>query len=89
MGFCGMGLWERGGFVMEMNVKDPAYKFNTIKIITPQNQDMFDLAVSSKVNLIQTTERKVVTHKIKKGEVLGTIADNTMSRLLKSKERII
>ncbi|MFC0075896.1 LysM peptidoglycan-binding domain-containing protein [Flavobacterium procerum] len=76
IGLCGIGLWrDSGGFVMEMNVKDPAYKFNTIKIITPQNQDMFDLAVSSKVNLIQTTERKVVTHKIKKGEVLGTIAD--------------
>ncbi|KAF2514352.1 LysM peptidoglycan-binding domain-containing protein [Flavobacterium foetidum] len=76
IGLCGIGLWrDSGGFVMEMNVKDPAYKFNTIKIITPQNQNMFDLAVSSKVNLIQTTEKKVVTHKIKKGEVLGTIAD--------------
>ncbi len=76
VGLSGIGLWrDSGGFVMEMNVKDPAYKFNTIKIITPQNQNMFDLAVSSKINSIQTTERKVITHKIKKGEVLGTIAD--------------
>ncbi|AXB55298.1 GDSL-type esterase/lipase family protein [Flavobacterium fluviale] len=76
VGLSGIGLWrDSGGFVMEMNIKDPAYKFNTIKIITPKNQNMFDLAVSSKINSIQTTERKVITHKIKKGEVLGTIAD--------------
>lgn len=76
IGLSGIGLWrDSGGFVMEMNVKDLAYKFNTIKIITPQNQNMFDLAVSSKINSIQTTEPKVITHKIKKGEVLGTIAD--------------
>ncbi|WP_235830973.1 GDSL-type esterase/lipase family protein [Flavobacterium ustbae] len=76
VGLCGIGLWrDTGGFVVEMNVKDPAYKFNTIKIITPQNQKMFDLAVSSKINSIQTTERRVIIHKIKKGEVLGTIAD--------------
>lgn len=76
VGLSGIALWrDSGGFVLEMNVKDPAYKFNIIKIITPQNQDMFDVAVSSKVNSIQTTERKVITHKIKKGEVLGAIAD--------------
>lgn len=76
VGLSGIALWrDSGGFVVEMNVKDVAYKFNTIKIITPQNKNMFDLAVSSKINSIQTTERKVITHKIKKGEVLGTIAD--------------
>jgi len=76
IGISGIGLWrDSGGFVLEMNVKDPAYKFNTIKIITPQNQNMFDLAISSKINSIQTTERRVITHKIKKGEVLGSIAD--------------
>jgi len=76
IGISGIGLWrDSGGFVLEMNVKDPAYKFNTIKIITPQNQNMFDLATSSKINSIQTTERRVITHKIKKGEVLGSIAD--------------
>ncbi|WP_286965849.1 GDSL-type esterase/lipase family protein [Flavobacterium sp. UBA4854] len=76
IGLSGIGLWrDSGGFVIEMNVKDLAYKFNTIKIITPQNQDMFDLAISSKINSIQTTEPKIITHKIKKGEVLGSIAD--------------
>lgn len=76
IGLSGIGLWrDSGGFVVEMNVKDLSYKFNTIKLITPQNQNMFDLAISSKINSIQTTEPKVITHKIKKGEVLGSIAD--------------
>ena len=76
VGLSGIALWrETGGFVVELNVKDPAYKFNSIRIITPQNQDMFDLATSSKTNAIQTTERKIINHKIKKGEALSTIAD--------------
>ncbi|TDW47213.1 LysM domain-containing protein [Flavobacterium sp. 270] len=76
VGLSGIALWrESGSFALEMNIKDPAYKFNTIKIITPQNQDMFGLATSSQTNKIQTTERKVIKHKIKKGEALSTIAD--------------
>jgi LysM repeat protein/lysophospholipase L1-like esterase len=76
VGLSGIGLWrENGGFAVELNVKDPAYKFNTIKIITPQNQNMFDLATSSQTNIIQSTERKVIKHKIKKGEAISTIAD--------------
>lgn len=76
VGLSGIGLWrDNGGFAVELNVKDPSYKFNTIKIITPQNQNMFDLATSSQTNIIQSTERKVITHKIKKGEVISTIAD--------------
>jgi len=91
VGLSGIGLWrDSGGFVVEMNIKDPSYKFNTIKIITPKNQNMFDLAVSSKVNSIQTTERKVITHKIKKGEVLGSIADkyNVSVAEIKSENRL-
>lgn len=76
IGLSGIGLWrDSGGFALELNVKDPVYKFNTIRIITPQNQNMFDLATSSQTNIIQSTERKVITHKIKKGEAISTIAD--------------
>lgn len=76
VGLSGIGLWrDSGGFAVELNVKDPSYRFNTIKIITPQNQNMFDLATSSQTNIIQSTERKVITHKIKKGEAISTIAD--------------
>lgn len=76
VGLSGIGLWrDTGGFAVQLNIKDPAYKFNSIHIITPQNQDMFDLATSSQTNIIQSTERKVVTHKIKKGEAISVIAD--------------
>lgn len=76
VGLSGIGLWrDNAGFVIELNVKDKAYKFNSIHIITPQNQKMFDLALSSKTNIIQSTEPKVITHKIKKGEAISIIAD--------------
>ncbi|WP_233209639.1 GDSL-type esterase/lipase family protein [Flavobacterium sp. 9] len=76
VGLSGIALWrDNDGFTVELNVKDTAYKFNTICIITPRNQNMFDLATSSQTKIIQTKERKVITHKIKKGEVISTIAD--------------
>ncbi|WPO79432.1 GDSL-type esterase/lipase family protein [Flavobacterium sp. KACC 22761] len=76
IGICGIGLWrDTGGFAVQLQVKDLAYKFNTIRIITPQNQNMFDLATSSQTNIIQSSERKVISHKIKKGEAISTIAD--------------
>ncbi|OIV43122.1 peptidoglycan-binding protein [Flavobacterium johnsoniae] len=76
VGLSGFGLWrDSGGFVLELNIKDPAYKFNSIKIITPGNEEMFDLATSSQTKFIETTERKVITHKIKKGEAISVIAD--------------
>ncbi len=76
VGLSGIGLWrDTGGFVVEMSIKDPSYKFNTIQIITPKNESMFDLSSSSQTKFIETTERKVVTHKIKKGEAISIIAD--------------
>ncbi len=76
VGLSGIGLWrDAGGFTVQLNIKDPAYKFNSIHIITPHNEDMFDLAISSQTNIIQSTERKVIAHKIKKGEVISVIAD--------------
>jgi len=76
VGLSGIGLWrDNAGFAVQLNIKDPAYKFNTIHIITPQNQNMFDLAISSQTNIIHSTERKVITHKIKKGQAISVIAD--------------
>ena len=76
VGLSGIGLWrDNAGFAVQLNIKDPAYKFNSVHIITPQNQNMFDLAISSRTNITQSTERKVITHKIKKGEAISVIAD--------------
>ena len=76
VGLSGIALWrDNDGFAVELNIKDAAYKFNSIYIITPQNQNMFNLATSSQTKTIQSTERKIITHKIKKGEAISTIAD--------------
>ncbi|MFZ0598522.1 MAG: LysM peptidoglycan-binding domain-containing protein, partial [Flavobacterium sp.] len=76
IGLSGIALWrDTNGFAVELHIKDADYKFNSIQIITPQNQDMFDLAISSQTKTIQSTERKIITHKIKKGEAISTIAD--------------
>jgi len=76
VGLSGIALWrDNDGFAVELNIKDAAYKFNSIYIITPQNQEMFGLATASQTRTIQSTERKIITHKIKKGEAISTIAD--------------
>ncbi|WP_242410304.1 GDSL-type esterase/lipase family protein [Flavobacterium sp. Root901] len=76
IGLSGIGLWrDTGGFVLELNIKDPSYKFNSIRIITPKNEDMFDLSTASQTKFIETTEPKIIKHKIKKGEAISVIAD--------------
>ncbi|WP_244160821.1 GDSL-type esterase/lipase family protein [Flavobacterium defluvii] len=76
IGLSGIALWrDAGGFVLELNIKDPSYKFNSIRIITPKNEDMFELSTASQTKFIETEERKVITHKIKKGEAISVIAD--------------
>ncbi|WP_406844458.1 GDSL-type esterase/lipase family protein [Flavobacterium soyae] len=76
VGLSGIGLWrDSGGFVLELNIKDPSYKFNSIKIITPKNEDMFDLSTASQTKFIETAEPKIIKHKIKKGEAISVIAD--------------
>lgn len=76
VGLSGIGLWrDSAGFAVQLSIKDVTYKFNSIRIITPKNQDMFELATSSQTKTIQSTERKTIIHKIKKGEAISTIAD--------------
>lgn len=75
VGLSGIALKTRENFVVELNVRDSSYRFNTIKIITPKNRETFDLATSSKTIVLESTRPKKITHKIKNGEVLGSIAN--------------
>ncbi|WP_294818924.1 LysM peptidoglycan-binding domain-containing protein [uncultured Flavobacterium sp.] len=87
IGLGGIGLKTRENFVIEVNIRDNAYDFNTIKIITPGNSSSFDVATSSKTIVLESTVPKRVTHKIKSGEVLGSIAnkyDITIAQLKKA-----
>lgn len=74
VGLSGIALKTRENFVVELNVRDSAYNFNTIKVITPANAESFDLATSNKTIVLESTVPKKIIHKIKSGEVLGTIA---------------
>lgn len=75
VGLSGIALTTKNNFAVEINVRDTSYTFNTIKIITPGNAKCFDVATSSKTIILESTEPKKITHRIKNGEVLGSIAN--------------
>jgi LysM repeat protein len=75
VGLSGIALKTRENFAVELDVRDSAYQFNTIKIITPKNASLFDVATSSKTIVLESTVPKKITHRIKSGEVLGSIAN--------------
>ena len=76
VGLSGIALeTATADFSIQLEVKDPKYNFTRLKIITPQNTDLFDVSISSKNTKIETKIPKRVTHKVKTGEVLGEIAD--------------
>lgn len=87
VGLSGIALKTKENFVVELNVKDSSYEFNTIRVITPKNKPAFDLATSSKTIVLESTVPKKITHRIKSGEVLGSIAnkyDVTIAQLKKA-----
>lgn len=75
IGLSGIGLSTREDFVIELGVRDTSYEFNTIRVITPGNKSLFDLATSSKEIKLESTVPKKIIHRIKSGEVLGSIAE--------------
>jgi LysM repeat protein/lysophospholipase L1-like esterase len=75
VGLSGIALTTRENFAIEVNVKDSTYDFNTLKVITPRNTPSFDVATSSKTIILESKVPKKIIHKIKSGEVLGSIAD--------------
>ena len=62
-------------FAIQLHIKDAQYYFTKLKVITPQNVNLFDVSVSNKSIVIERKVPKKITHKVKPGEVLGGIAD--------------
>lgn len=62
-------------FAIQLNVKDAQFNFTKLKVITPQNVNLFDVSVSHKNIVIERKVPKKITHRVKPGEVLGGIAD--------------
>lgn len=66
-------------FHIDMLVKDAQFDFTKLKVISPKNENIFNVAFAKKS---YTTQEKVAvktpatsSHKVKSGEVLGGIAD--------------
>lgn len=76
VGLSGISLSTRSkGFAIEVTVRDNSYQFNTLKIVTPDNASMFDVATNSKTIALESNVPKKIVHKIKDGEVISIIAD--------------
>ncbi|OYQ37652.1 peptidoglycan-binding protein [Flavobacterium cyanobacteriorum] len=75
IGLSGIALSSDTNFALELEVRDTDYTFNTIKIITPGNVPSFDVATAFKIISLESAAPKKIVHKIKSGEVLGTIAE--------------
>lgn len=76
VGLSGIALASKSNdFTIELNVKEVANEFNTIKIITPGNKNSFNLAVTKKARILVSNGPKKITHTIKKGEALSLIAE--------------
>jgi len=75
VGISGFSLETKADdFVIDLRVKNPDYNFSKLKIITPQNQKMFDVALSYNTIIVESEKSKTTIHKIKSGESLSVIA---------------
>jgi LysM repeat protein len=87
VGLSGIALWTKNkGFAIEMNVKTKESGFSKLKIFTPNNQKMFDVALASKIIKLESDIPKNIVHKIRNGESLSVIADkyNVSIKAIKS-----
>ncbi|MFD2910228.1 GDSL-type esterase/lipase family protein [Flavobacterium ardleyense] len=76
VGLSGIALETNSNdFAIQLNVKDAQYDFTRLKIITPQNANLFAVSVANKNIVIERQVAKTISHKIKSGEVLGSIAN--------------
>src|SRR5690606_4013969 len=86
VGLSGIALTTNEDFAMAIEPRDTANAFNTIKIVTPHNLPMFDVATSSKTIILESTEPKVIIHKMKSGDALSSVAQEygtSVSRIKK------
>jgi len=87
VGLSGITLFtNQNDFVIELTVRNENYHFNNLKIITPENKPLFELANASKTIVIKSNIPKTVTHKIKSGETLSGIAQRYKTTVTKIKQ---
>ncbi len=75
VGLSGIALSsKKDDFVLEINMRDSKYQFTKMKIFTPGNDDIFDVATASKTIMVEQKVPQKINHRIKKGEAIGSIA---------------
>lgn len=88
VGLSGIALFtDKSDFVIELNIRNEKYRFNNLKIITPENQQLFGLANATQTIVLKSNTPKIITHKIKSGETLSGIANKyktTVAQLKKT-----
>lgn len=76
VGLSGFALFTRSiDCAIEVQIRKTEAAFHTLKIITPQNQRMFDVALQAQSVTVETEVQQPQVHKIKNGESLSVIAD--------------
>ena len=76
VGLSGIALTSKTkDFYIQMTVKDSTNFFNTIKFVTPYNQDLFSVSTEKRIIATEVKVPKKINHKIKRGEVISKIAD--------------
>lgn len=87
VGLSGIALFtNQNDFVIELSVQNQNYHFNHLKIITPGNKTLFELANASKTVVLKSNLPKTITHKIKSGETLSGIAQQYKTTVDKIKK---
>nr|WP_315171226.1 GDSL-type esterase/lipase family protein [uncultured Flavobacterium sp.] len=91
VGISGISLTSKSKSLrLTLQVKNKDYFFNTLKIITPNNESLFERAGEVEKTVTIKTVPKRVVHTIKKGETLSTIADhyNVSTAKLKKENKL-
>lgn len=60
--------------VIELSVRQEEFKFSRVKIFTPDGQQIFNVGTAQKAITLHGTTPKNISHRIKSGESLSTIA---------------
>src|SRR5690554_2459246 len=87
VGLSGIALFtNQNDFVIELTVRNENYTFNNLRVITPENKQLFGLANATKTIVIKSNVSKTLTHKIKSGETLSGIAQRYKTTVTKIRQ---
>lgn len=76
VGLSGIALFTKAtDFAIEIQVRNAPYAFNKLKLITPENKKLFEVALTSKTIKIESEIPKNILHTIKNGESLSVISE--------------